>query len=54
MSTETRVQYIKGLILRGVDYFNGVKLPKPQTTGTGYQKSTYAELKARELVNQGI
>jgi hypothetical protein len=54
MTTEQKVQHIKGLILRGEREFNGTALPSGQTTGTFTQRCTYAEMKARQIVEQGI
>lgn len=47
-----RIEDIKNAILRGEEFFNGIKLPTPQRTGTFTQQSSYALLKAREIFEQ--
>ena len=49
MTQYDQVQDIKRAILANLDYYQGVKLPSPQTSGTMTQRSTYAQLKAQEI-----
>ena len=52
METYAQIQDIKRAILRGDSDYNGIKLPKAQTTGTAYQIESYAQLQAQRVYNQ--
>lgn len=41
---------IQNAILRGDKEYKGIKLPSPQRAGTFTQNSTYAFLKAQEIL----
>lgn len=43
---------IQKAILRGDKEYKGIKLPSPQGAGTYTQKSTYAYLKAQEIIKE--
>lgn len=40
---------IKVAIIREEKEFEGIPLPSPQKTGTGFQRQTYAKMKAEEF-----
>jgi len=52
MSAYEQQKDIQRAILAQLDYYQGVKLPSPQTTGTSHQISTYAFLQAAEVQKQ--
>ena len=45
-------QHIQRAILAGLDFYQGVKLPSPQTSGTTTQRQSYAWQKAGEIQQQ--
>ena len=49
MTRFEKVEDIKRAILRGDKEYNGITLPKPQTTGTAMQRITYAWQKAEQV-----
>lgn len=44
------VETIQQMILEGQEYYNGMRLPKVQRTGTLYQIKTHALLIAQKIV----
>jgi hypothetical protein len=49
MNKHEQQQHIQRAILAGLDYYQGVKLPSPQTTGTLTQQQSYAWQQAGEI-----
>ena len=52
MTPYEQVKDIQRAILAGLEFYQGVKLPSPQTAGTTTQKESYAFLKAKEVQEQ--
>lgn len=47
-----QLKQIQRSILAGLYYYQGVKLPKPQTAGTSTQISSYVLLQAKKVQEQ--
>lgn len=52
MTKHQQREHIQRSIMAGLDYYQGVKLPSPQTTGTLTQQKAYAWQKAGEIQQQ--
>ena len=52
MNNYEQTKDIQRSILAGLEYYQGVKLPSPQRTGTSYQIETYAFQQAQKVQEQ--